>query len=160
MNNMKTFLKAHLISLKVLIFDILILPYKIYSKTLCALTKNDKKSDSNFWVLHWITKCYDAIIGLSYTIGLILFFLSLGITFYLITNNFYYLIFCGLGIIGDNVIRLKDAIIWQTICIEKLRLTNRNDTLNLENNNYKVNINKIENEELKEKRKKVLFLNF
>ena len=29
----------------------------------------------------------------------ILFFLSLGITFYLITNNFYYLIFCGLGII-------------------------------------------------------------
>ena len=61
---------------------------------------------------------------------------------------------------GDNVIRLKDAIIWQTICIEKLRLTNRNDTLNLENNNYKVNINKIENEELKVKKKKVLFLNF
>ena len=29
------------------------------------------------WVLHWITKCYDAIIGLSYTVGLILFFLAL-----------------------------------------------------------------------------------
>ena len=74
---MNTILKAHLISLKLLIIDIFILPYKIYSKTLCVLAKGNKKNDSDFWVLHWITKCYDAIIGLSYTVGLILFFLSL-----------------------------------------------------------------------------------
>ena len=74
---MNTFLKAHLTSLKLLIIDIFILPGKIYSKTLCVLAKGDKKKDSDFWVLHWITKCYDAIIGLSYTVGLILFFLAL-----------------------------------------------------------------------------------
>ena len=74
---MNTFLKAHLISLKLLIIDIFTLPYKIYSKTLCALAKDNKKKDSDFWVLHWMTKCYDAIIGLSYTVGLILFFLAL-----------------------------------------------------------------------------------
>mgnify|MGYP001187023031 CR=1 FL=1 len=57
----------------------------------------------------------------------ILFFFSLAITFYLSTNNFYFLIFGVLGVIGDNLIKLKDAIIWQTICIENLRLTKRND---------------------------------
>ena len=40
---MNTFLKAHLISLKLLIIDIFILPGKIYSKTLCVLAKGDKK---------------------------------------------------------------------------------------------------------------------
>jgi hypothetical protein len=32
-----------------------------------------------------------------------------------------------LGLIGDVLIKLKDAIIWQTICIENLRLLKRND---------------------------------
>ena len=34
-----------------------------------------------------------------------------------------------LGLVGDVLIKLKDAIIWQTICIENLRLFKRNDYL-------------------------------
>ena len=74
---MKTFLKAHLQSLKLLILNIFILPWKIYSRTLHKLANDQDETDSDFWVLHWLTKCYDALIGLSYTIGVIFFFLAL-----------------------------------------------------------------------------------
>ena len=59
----------------------------------------------------------------------ILFFCSLAITFYLYTENIFYFIFGVLGLVGDVLIKLKDAIIWQTICIENLRLFKRNDYL-------------------------------
>jgi hypothetical protein len=70
----------------------------------------------------------------------ILFFLSVGVSFYLSTNNIYFIIFSGLGVIGDNIIKLKDAIIWQTICVEQLRLTNRSGKSNSRQDPYKVDI--------------------
>jgi|TARA_B100000787_G_scaffold19947_1_gene13706 hypothetical protein len=90
----------------------------------------------------------------------ILFFLSIGITFYMMTNNFYYLIFSGLGVIGDNIIKLKDAVIWQTICVERLRLTSRNDTSKEEQNKYQVDIDDTQKEEFKKDKSKNLIFEF
>ena len=91
----------------------------------------------------------------------ILFFCSLAITFYLYTENIFYFIFGVLGLVGDVLIKLKDAIIWQTICIENLRLFKRNDYLKNEKE-YQVffgNSNASQ-EELNKNKIKIKFLLF
>ena len=50
---------------------------KIYRDTIDRLSKNEDNKESEFQVLHWITKCYDALIVLSYTLGTIIFLLIL-----------------------------------------------------------------------------------
>lgn len=90
----------------------------------------------------------------------ILFFLSIGIKLYILTNNFYYLLFATLGVIGDNIIKLKDAVIWQTICIEKLRLSNRNDTYKEKEDKYHVNIENIQKKNIELNKEKNLIFQF
>ena len=66
-----------------------------------------------------------------------------------------------LGLIGDVLIKLKDAIIWQTICIENLRIFKRNDySKNEKEYQFFFENSNASQEELNKKKIKINFLLF
>jgi len=73
-SNLKT---AHVKSLKILILQVFTLPLTIYRDTIYRFSNNIEEKESEFKVLQWITKCFDALIVLSYTLGAVIFLLIL-----------------------------------------------------------------------------------
>ena len=76
MNKSQT-LTSHINSLKLLIVNLILLPITIYKESITQLSKKEDNTDSEFIVLNWLLKCYNAMIVLSYTIGLIVVLLCL-----------------------------------------------------------------------------------
>lgn len=69
---------AHVNSLKILIIQVFTLPLTLYRDAIDRFSNNpDNEKESSFKVLQWITKCYDALIVLSYTLGTLIFLLIL-----------------------------------------------------------------------------------
>ena len=73
--NKSQILTSHINSLKLLIVNLVVLPITIYKESIIQLSKKEDNTDSEFIVLNWLLKCYNAMIVLSYTIGLIVVFL-------------------------------------------------------------------------------------
>jgi len=71
------FITAHINSLKILIIQVFTLPLTIYRDVICRFSNTNNEEESEFKVLQWITKCYDALIVLSYTLGTVIFLLIL-----------------------------------------------------------------------------------
>jgi len=71
------FIIAHINSLKILIIQAFTLPLTIYRDAIYRFSNTKNEEESEFKVLQWITKCYDALIVLSYTLGTIIFLLIL-----------------------------------------------------------------------------------
>jgi len=68
---------AHINSLKILIIQAFTLPLTIYRDAIYRFSNTKNEEESEFKVLQWITKCYDALIVLSYTLGTVTFLLIL-----------------------------------------------------------------------------------
>ena len=68
---------AHINSLKILIIQAFTLPLTIYRDAIYRFSNTKNEEESDFKVLQWITKCYDALIVLSYTLGSVTFLLIL-----------------------------------------------------------------------------------
>ena len=75
--NKSQILTSHINSLKLLIVNLVLLPITIYKESIIQLSKKEDNTDSEFIVLNWLLKCYNAMIVLSYTIGLIVVLLCL-----------------------------------------------------------------------------------
>ena len=71
------FITAHINSLKILIIQAFTLPLTIYRDAIYRFSNTKNEEESEFKVLQWITKCYDALIVLSYTLGTVIFLLIL-----------------------------------------------------------------------------------